>query len=476
VSEGATRGYLRSALADDEASFNHAIAWFDHHVVALSATVHQIPLTELGDWTLAPHPRRLVHRSGRFFTIEGYRLGLSGLPGTQPREFDQPMVNQSEVGILGFLTKIVDGVRCFLTQVKMEPGNVHLVQLAPTVQATHSNYTRVHGGSRTSYLEYFTKPGRARVLVDELQSEQGAYFLGKRNRNVVVETDEDVDTPDRFRWLPLAHFKRFLRRPYVVNMDARSVLSCLPLADGTELSDVVRGVDRDVTGASTFGWALVRSTDPAAPAELTDGDLTSWWNDITRQAQVSRVRRPLDQLQGWVLGDDSLRPAAGDSPFSVIGIAVEGGSREVPHWTQPMLSRTGTGLLGLLFQERRETLHVLVQVGLEAGAVPAAQVMPTVVCHHDCAAQDHDHAFVEWFQDDDAPHVRFAAAQSEEGGRFWRFSYLYRIAEAPREAAFRIPAAFQWMTLAQLARFRSMGRLSVETRNLLACLDPAADY
>jgi NDP-hexose 2,3-dehydratase len=32
------------------------------------------------------------------------------------------------------------------------------VQLTPTVQATYSNYTQVHQGTRPRYVEYFLEP------------------------------------------------------------------------------------------------------------------------------------------------------------------------------------------------------------------------------------------------------------------------------------------------------------------------------
>ena len=67
----------------------------------------------------------------------------------------------------------------------MEPGNVNLVQLSPTLQATKSNYTQVHRGKLPLYYEYFEGSPRGTVVVDQLQSEQGARYLNKRNRTVL---------------------------------------------------------------------------------------------------------------------------------------------------------------------------------------------------------------------------------------------------------------------------------------------------
>mgnify|MGYP000674128209 CR=1 FL=1 len=87
-------------------------------------------------------------------------------------------------------------------QAKIEPGNLNIVQLSPTLQATRSNYTRVHGGKSPNYLEYFNGEKEVYVLVDQLQSEQGARFLHKRNRNIIVEIneDEEISVKDGFIW------------------------------------------------------------------------------------------------------------------------------------------------------------------------------------------------------------------------------------------------------------------------------------
>ena len=82
-----------------------------------------------------------------------------------------------------------------MMQAKIEPGNLNIVQLSPTLQATRSNYTRVHGGKSPNYLEYFNGERDVYVLVDQLQSEQGARFLQKRNRNIIVEVDENEELP-----------------------------------------------------------------------------------------------------------------------------------------------------------------------------------------------------------------------------------------------------------------------------------------
>ena len=69
----------------------------------------------------------------------------------------------------------------FLVQLKVEPGNINYIQLSPTIQATRSNFLAAHGGKSVPFLEYFrygNKGEKSKILVDQLQSEQGSRFLG----------------------------------------------------------------------------------------------------------------------------------------------------------------------------------------------------------------------------------------------------------------------------------------------------------
>lgn len=61
------------------------------------------------------------------------------------------------------------------------------------------------------------------ILVDQLQSEQGARFLHKRNRNIIVEVEESdpIEILDGFIWLSLGQIKELISYPNVLNMDTR---------------------------------------------------------------------------------------------------------------------------------------------------------------------------------------------------------------------------------------------------------------
>ena len=66
------------------------------------------------------------------------------------------------------------------------------------------------------------------IIVDQIQSEQSSRFLKKRNRNVILMTDQVLEEPDSHRWMTLLQIKEMMHHDNLVNMDTRTVLSCIP--------------------------------------------------------------------------------------------------------------------------------------------------------------------------------------------------------------------------------------------------------
>ena len=159
-----------------------------------------------------------------FFQIKGIKKYNS----SNNMLLEQPILIQDEIGYLGIICKNFDGTMFFLMQAKIEPGNVNKIQLSPTIQATKSNFTQKHGGKKPAYLEYFLNADKYKVLVDQIQSEQSSRFLGKRNRNIIVVVNEDVDVLPSHMWMTLKQIKELMKIDNLVNMDTRTVLSCIP--------------------------------------------------------------------------------------------------------------------------------------------------------------------------------------------------------------------------------------------------------
>jgi len=412
-----------------------------------------VPFRALRQWGFEPGTGNLVHDSGRFFSFEGLRVRTDY--GPVP-EWTQPIMYQPERGLLGLLVREFDGVLYFLMQAKMEPGNINLIQLSPTVQATRSNYTGVHKGTPTRYLDHFMGPGSGRVLVDALQSEQGDSFYQKRNRNMIVEAAGDVEESDDFRWLTLGQINALLRYDHLVNMDTRTVLACLPLA-----------------GAGAGHW-------PALDASLHDGrslhtldGLLHWFTDAKSRYQLRADRIPLADVKDWERTDWEIRHVDGRF-FSVVGVSVQAGNREVTRWCQPLYRSCQPGVAALVVKEIDGVLHALMQAKLQPGHVDAVEIAPTLQCvtggYRDVPPEVRPPYF-DYVLGAPAERIRYDAELSEEGGRFYHRTNRYMILEAGDEFALDSPPDYVWMTFDQIkALIKHSNHFDMEARTLITCL------
>jgi oxidase EvaA len=419
--------------------------WFAQRRQAHRFRVRRVPFAELDGWSFDPATGNLGHRSGKFFTLEGLQVELAD---GQPRQWQQPIIVQPEVGILGILAREFDGVLHFLMQAKMEPGNRRTVQLSPTVQATRSNYTRVHQGQPVRYLEHFVRPGRSRVLVDVLQSEHGSWFYRKVNRNIIIEVFDEVPAAADFHWLTLGQIGRLLREDNLVNMDSRTVLSGLPVEYGE------------------------------AGAVHADVDLLSWFTAERARRDLHTRRIPLDRVAGWTHRPDSIDHASGRY-FRVVAVAVTAGSREVTGWTQPLIEPHGLGVCAFLVRRFGGVPHLLAQARAECGFLDTVELGPTVQLvpdnHPPEPGRDRP-PFLDLVLGADPDRIRYQAVHSEEGGRFRHAESRYLLIDVDEPEAPAVPpAGFRWVTPGQLSSLvRHPHYVNVQARSLLAVLNTRA--
>jgi oxidase EvaA len=465
---GPEAAFLRShlALSGQCPSVEDAYAWYLAQKNEKGFETRVVPLSDVDGWEYGESPRMLYHRSGRFFALVGVRVETTFGP---VKSWDQPIIHQPEIGILGFLTRKFEGIPHFLVQAKREPGNINVLQLAPTVQATWSNYTRVHKGKDTPYLEFFTSSMRSRTLLDHLQTEQGSRFLGKRNRNMIVETTHDVEVNDPYRWMTLGQIKALMHVDNVVNMDARSVLSLIPLVNLDGCLDPC-GLGSWWEALGQRGLALCSSTSNTGQEHSSMEEILAWLNNLKTRHSMNVSRVPLDQMRHWTADDASIRHETGQH-FSVIGLDVEACCRETLRWSQPILHHPRRGLRGFLLRTINGVLHFLARASLEPGSHNGVEVGPTVSCS-DCRERLGGRLaprLLEHFIDPKPEDVFHRCVQSEEGGRFHHFENEYLFLQAPPDMPHPGPH-YRWMSLGQLLRLARHGHVNMEARNLLSCL------
>lgn len=445
---------------------NDLPAWFKSRETANQFQVKQIPFSEMQGWYLEEGTGNIVHQSGKFFKIEGLRVRSKF---REERAWDQPIINQPEIGILGIITRKIGQVRYFLMQAKMEPGNVNILQMSPTVQATKSNYTQVHKGKLPPFLDYFFDRTKARILVDQLQSEQGARFLRKRNRNMIIEVDHEIEPPDDFCWLTMNQIRQLFQVDNIMNMDARSVLSGIRLIGDCITDNLLMGSD---AGRGPFAREVLMSMSGKSGNLHSRIEIISWFTNLKTKYECAVETIPLNQVGGWTFSDHEIfYPSR--KYFSVVAVSVRAGSREVFSWDQPLIKQAGLGLIGFLAKRINNVLHFLVQAKVEPGFIDTIEMLPTV-CFSDVDSRLREHnppPFADRFINSSADMVRYCRILSEEGGRFYHSQNQYMVIEMDTEEPIDIPENYIWMTLSQLMEFSQYNNyLSIEIRSLMSCL------
>lgn len=431
--------------------------------------LEQTPLSELGDWEYLDD--RIKHKSGKFYSIQGIRVSTNY---GQVAQWDQPIINQPEIGFLGFLVQKKKGVLHFLLQAKIEPGNLNVVQLSPTLQATRSNYTRVHQGRIPNYLEYFTGEKKVEILVDQLQSEQGARFFQKRNRNIIVEVDEREEVPvlENYLWATLGQIKQLMRFPNVVNMDSRTVISCITYGNYSErdvhLLSALR-LNKQETREESFLYSVLSKDN-----HLHDiPQIVRWITGLKFKYDLNVEKIGISQIKDWIYDGNEI-VHKDNKYFSVIGVNVTIDGREVTRWNQPMVKAAQEGIIGFLVKKINGIYHFLVQAKVEPGNFDILELAPTVQCltgNYRKGLNEYTIPYIEYFVNPKKENLWYSVYQSEEGGRFYKEQNLNMIVEVGEDFPVEVAENYCWVTLNQLMSFVTYNNyLNIAARSLLSAI------
>lgn len=435
--------------------------WLRERNKAVAVDVKLVDFKALRGWHFDKTSGDLEHDSGQFFAIRGLDVRAEG--GNLRNHWQQPIIDQPEVGFLGIIVQERDGVLCFLMQAKIEPGNLNHVQLSPTLQATRSNYMQVHRGKIPRYLDYFRNAFRYKIWLDQLQSEQGGRFFHKRNRNIIIEVTEEIPAHDDFIWVTLGQLKKLMQFDNTVNMDARTVISSLGWT-GNELMPILRYAD------SARSRALLASL---CKDEYSNRNLaTLYWLSELKTKYLMRSRpMPLRDVAEWRIGESEI--ARDDRLyFRVIGAEVTIANREVTSWCQPLIQPMQHGICALIMKEIDGVACFLVQAKLECGNLDVVELAPTLQCLTGNYLSGRP-AFLEYVLGAKPKQIVYDCNQSEEGGRFWREQNRNMLIAADEDfPEDQLPENFRWMPLWQLRELlRFNNYLNIQLRSILAALN-----
>ncbi len=374
---------------------------------------------------------QIQHVTGRFFSIGGIHTtaNIAALNGNT-----QPIILQPEIGLLGFIICPTSTGYRWLLQAKTEPGNVGGMQVAPSVQATLSNFERVHGGSATLYLDLFADKNNS--ISNSLQTEQGWRFLNKHNRNAVVEVAQIFATPPNWHWCNSQELQNFLAADYCLNTDARSVIASAPWA--LLGADIFQGRTHD----SPWRQALCQSYAAPVIAKDIEQQLASWRQSL----EIETQQTALLSLPNWQKNSHAfVNPNA---RFSIEAYAVTAPDREVPHWCQPLLRGLYQEDIVLLACQQHGIMHFYLSAAYEPGYGKNVQLGASFM-----SGTNNNHAQLAALI---ATHgqTQQLLQQSDEGSRFMQACATYRIVEIAEghlpALAENLPAHGLWVNLAEL--------------------------
>ncbi|MBQ7834298.1 MAG: NDP-hexose 2,3-dehydratase family protein [Ruminiclostridium sp.] len=436
-------------------------SWVAEKNASLKVKIEKNKLSDSGAWFYDETAGEIRNAGGTFFQIRGlqqYRDG--GLV------LEQPVLIQDEIGYLGIICKKIDGVLHFLMQAKIEPGNVNKIQISPTIQATKSNFTQKHGGKKPAYLDYFLNAVPESIIVDQIQSEQSSRFLGKRNRNIIIYVDEEIEVLPSHRWLTLGTIKALMKIDNLVNMDTRTVLSCIPYSlekmTAEELSEAEKLFSDKALFSSMFG-------------ENDHADFVRVMRYINNYKMLHSCENkivPLHKMESWDFNDSGITHKTG-YPFKVIFCDIEIEGREVTHWSQPLFEADGMAVFGLITADFDGKRKFLVQAKPEAGCYDSIELAPTVQLEAAIPESEYnaiDRLFFSLMEQ--GAKIRNNVILSEEGGRFYHEQNRNIVLDvAPRQVG-ELPAGYFWLdykTLNQMVQYNNV--LNIQLRNLLSLLE-----
>lgn len=437
------------------------LEWIKKRNKEIQVNIKKIPYCYDGFWHYDSNQLGIVNSNGSFFQIKGLVKKENGKIIEE-----QPIIIQDEIGYLGIITKIIDGVLYFLMQAKIEPGNVNQIQISPTIQATKSNFSKAHGGNAPAYLDYFIQKERHEIIIDQIQSEQSSRFYGKRNRNIILRIDEGIELLETHRWMTLGQIKQLMHYDNLVNMDTRTVLSCIPFSL-LQLSEEERDYISTLFKNRDFFNSMFCENDSGKIISR----MYQYMNEykMLNPSQIELV--DLYSLKKWSMKNQQEFSTENGS-FKIIfcDISIEG--REVERWQQPLLEAERQSTFGLIYCVDHDCMKFLVQARAEIGCFDKIELAPSV--QTEPAQTEQNNPVNELFFKNlkEKKGIKFEGLFSEEGGRFYHEENKNVLMQIQIEELPELPDNYFWVdyrTLNIMIQFNNC--LNIQLRNLLSILD-----
>ncbi len=422
-------------------------------------SISTIPISSMHDWSY--HNGALEHSSGKFFKIRGLRQKLNNIV------WDQPIIDQREIGFLGLICNEINGVMCFLLQIKIEPGNINHVQLSPTLQATKSNFTTVHQGKVPTYFENFYNVDDSKIIFDQIQSEQGARFFKKRNRNIIIY-DNVSAVNENFLWVTLGQVRILMLHDNTINMDTRTVLSNIDYSslyfDNVKHFDIHHNIIKN-----DFFQSELSNKSLESMKVINSWYVNKKFNDTSVNSFIS-----LYDLEDWEVSSLSIsRPDNKYFTVEALNILISG--REVSSWNQPIIKPSSKGICCFFIKKIDDVYHFLVQMKFECGNLDFYEIGPTIQGQNNLLNNldiDFKNVIEKVNIACTSIKVIHDSNQSEEGGRFYHEQNRNLIIDIMDNNISFDNNNYKWLTLNQIKKLiRINNFVNIQARNLISLIN-----
>jgi len=387
--------------------------------------LNRINFDDQSDWRIVSG--RLSHKSKGFFSING--LSAS----TQQQEV--LILFQPQSAVTGILICLIDGEIFILVQARIEPGNTGIIQLGPSVQSTPANFLRLHGGKSTAYLDFlYGANDQVKSFHATNHIDLGKLYYQKTKWLNYALIDEPIKTEPGFIWASLKALIDVANDDYLINTDLRSLLA-------------------------VFDWDSF--TYPHLDPIHCNGDILKYLLNQRDHIQCRYQFVDIDKSDSFHITNQSIS-ARYEAGLDIGMYEVKTKYREVNHWIQPLWGAQTMGLALLLCRDHPSGTgyEYLISIKQEIGISGSLSIGPSYLIYPN---EEVDPALKQ------TGETLYHFKQSDEGGRFIKHEYLFRVAKTA--ADIEVADNQFWLSAQELKQILGLPNLaSIQLRNICAVL------
>ena len=410
--------------------------WFTREKKINKLKVKVVNISKIDDWNI--NKKEIIHKTKKFFKVIGVKINTN----FYKRNWDQPIILQKEVGILGIIKSIKNNK--YLLQAKVEPGNKKKVQLSPTVQATRSNYTMVHGGKSVPYIKFFLDV-KKKYLYN--QSEQGFRYFNKFNSNILIKVKKKIKLAPSFIWVSVEQLIKMIKIKNLLNMDTLSVIS----------SNIKHN----------------KTDNPINNNRI----VSNWFRINDNKFFIKSKIIPLSELKDWKYSQKSILHK-NKKHFSIIGVDVQTSKREVDHWSQPILKGKNLAMVGFIQKKINNTNHYLCRYILKPGLINSVLTCTVNTSNILDYKKDKNLSSFQkkvftnfFFNNKYKKFINYDNILSDEGGRFYHCEIRYIGIFLNESFNIEMPSNYIWISQNQMINFIRKKKIDIEARLLFGCIN-----